>query len=103
MSNGAEHPAPTALPEWDRAERAVRRLLEDRDAWQRRATLAEKRVRDLEGALRDVAAGTLDPLQLSEQAQTLEIENRRLQERLSQARETVERILDRIDFAGEGP
>jgi len=103
MSNGAEQPAPPALPEWDRAERAVRRLLEDRDAWQRRATLAENRVRELEGALRDVSAGTLDPLQLSRHAQMLETENRRLLERLSQARETVERIIDRIDFAEEGP
>ncbi len=103
MSNGAEERASPALPEWDRAERAARRLLEDRDAWQRRAVLAENRVRELESALRDVSAGELDPLQLSEQARTLEQQNRDLNERLDQARETVERILDRMDFAGEGP
>ncbi|MCI0436007.1 MAG: hypothetical protein L0271_20560 [Gemmatimonadetes bacterium] len=103
MSSVDDHGAPPALPEWDRAERAVRRLLEDRDAWQRRATLAEHRVRELESALSDVSAGTLDPLQLSEQADRLERENRVLHERLAQARETVDRILDRIDFAGEEP
>jgi hypothetical protein len=100
MSNADERPV-TASGEWDRLDRAVRRALDDRDTWRRRAILAEKRVRELESTLRDVSSGRLDPLQLSEQAQALERENRLLLSRLTQARETVERILVRLQFVEE--
>jgi hypothetical protein len=101
MSSGAEASGRGTLAEWDRIERGVRRALDDRDAWRRRAQLAEARVRELEAALRDVSSGNLDPMQLSEQARDLERENRMLLDRLGKARESVDRILTRLNFAEE--
>ena len=101
MSSGDEVSGRGALAEWDRIERGVRRALDDRDVWRRRAQLAEARVRELEAALRDVSSGNLDPMQLSEQARDLERENRMLLDRLGKARESVDRILTRLNFAEE--
>jgi hypothetical protein len=56
-------------------------------------------VRELEAALRDVSSGTLDPMQLSRQAHDLERENRMLLDRLGKARETVDRMMMRLNFA----
>lgn len=100
MSNG-DSADDGIMPDWDRVERGVRRALDDRDVWRRRAQLAETRVRELEAALRDVSSGNLDPMQLSEQARDLERENRMLLDRLGKARETVDRILGRLNFAQE--
>lgn len=102
MSSGDNRAGDDAsLVHWDRIERGVRRVLDDRDTWRRRAQLAETRVRELESALRDVSSGNLDPMQLSEQARDLERENRMLLDRLGKARETVDRILGRLNFAQE--
>jgi hypothetical protein len=89
--------------DWERLELAVRRLLESQDALRRRAQAAETRIRELEAGLADVNAGRLDPVALSERAQLLERENRALESRLAQARETVQRILTRLRFAEEDP
>ncbi|MGH7501552.1 MAG: hypothetical protein ACREL7_07305 [Longimicrobiales bacterium] len=101
MSNDGDRSNPTSLPDWDRIEWAVRRAFDDRDVWYRRAQLAETRVRELEAALRDVSSGTLDPMQLSEHARDLERENRMLIDRLGKAREAVDRIMTRLNFAEE--
>lgn len=101
MSSGDNRANDASLVDWDRIERGVRRVLDDRETWRRRAQLAETRVRELEAALRDVSSGNLDPMQLSEQARDLERENRMLLERLGKARETVDRILGRLNFAQE--
>jgi hypothetical protein len=90
-------------PEWRQLEAAVRRLGSDRGAWRNRALAAEERIRELESALRDVAAGKLDPLALSERTRRLEAENRVLTQRLTLARETVDRILARLQFTQEEP
>ncbi len=91
--------APVVLPsEWDALELAVRRLLENHDALKRRTQNAERRVRDLESALGRVSSGTLDPLELSERATSLERENRDLIERLARANAVVERIAARLNF-----
>jgi hypothetical protein len=102
MPSAADNAA-TALPEWDWLEMSVRRLLDDHEAWRRRAELAERRVRELESALREVATGKLDPMALAEHARTLEEQNRDLEQRLQQARESVQRIMARLKFAEEEP
>lgn len=101
MSNGGEPFAET--PEWRRLENAVGRLSSDRSAWRERALASEERVRELESALRDVSAGKLDPVALSERSRELEAENRVLSKKVEDARETVERIMARLQFTQEEP
>jgi predicted RNase H-like nuclease (RuvC/YqgF family) len=101
VSNAAARSESPTVPEWDRLELTVRRLMEDHEAWRRRALAAEKRIRELETALRDVSEGTLDPVAVSDRASVLERENRQLTRRMRQAHETVERILNRLQFAEE--
>ena len=89
------------MPGWDRLELSVRRLVDEHETWRRRALIAEKRVLELEAALRDVSAGTLDPVAVSDRAEVLERENRQLNRRLRHAHDTVQRILNRLQFAEE--
>jgi predicted RNase H-like nuclease (RuvC/YqgF family) len=93
------HSVPFA--EWDRLELTVRRLVDDHEAWRRRAQSAEQRVRDLESALEEFSSGTVDPLSLTERVRAYEEENRALARRLEQAREVVERIQSRLQFLEE--
>jgi predicted RNase H-like nuclease (RuvC/YqgF family) len=88
-------------PELDRLELTIRRLLESHARCERRAAEAEARVRELEAALGDVSAGRLDPVTLAEEARALEERNAVLQERLSQARAAVDRIMGRLQFTAE--
>jgi len=88
-------------PEWDRLELSVRRLLDDYDRWRRRARAAEQRVETLEATLRDVAAGAIDPAEMSRRIEALQAENRDLRERLDQARERVRRLVERLRFLEE--
>jgi hypothetical protein len=90
-----------APPELDRLELAVRRLREAHQAARSRAEQAEARVAELGGALRNVATGGLDPLELTRRVELLEDENRTLRERLTGAREAVQRITMRLQFAEE--
>jgi predicted nucleic acid-binding Zn-ribbon protein len=99
MSSAAPKTAkPAAAPEWDRLEQSLRRLLAQHDALRKRASAAEERARALESALKQVSSGKLDPVALSEKADTLERENRVLAKRLNQAHETLERIMGRLQF-----
>lgn len=98
MSNAEPDVRPPDVPGWDRLELTVRRLLDDRDAWKRRALTAEKKARDLETTLQDVSTGRLDPVAVSNRAQSLERENRLLNRRVRRAHAAVERILNRIQF-----
>lgn len=88
----------SAPPEWDRLELAVRRLLDEYAACRRRAEAAERRVAELEAALRQVNAGVVDPFELRERIAELEAENASLRERLEQARAGVSRIVARLRF-----
>lgn len=97
MSNAAPEAKPV-VPGWDRLELTIRRLMDDHDAWRRRAQSAETRVRELEAALQDVSTGRLDPVAMSARAQSLERENRLLNRRVRKAHAAVERILNRIQF-----
>lgn len=101
VPNAAPESAPPRIEAWDRLELSVRRLMDEHDAWQRRALAAEKRVRELEIALDDVSAGRLDPLAATHRADSLERENRQLARRMNNARVAVQRLLDRIQFAEE--
>ena len=88
-------------PELDRLELNLRRLLEAHDALRARAESAEARVAALEGAVRDLAAGSIDPTQLASDIERLEAANRELRDRLQRAHESVERIRARLQFAEE--
>ena len=89
--------------EVQRLENALQRLLSEFDALQRRATQAEDRIRQLEGAMRTSATpgGDLDPVALANRATLLEQENRFLARRLDRARESVRRISARLQFLDE--
>jgi hypothetical protein len=77
---------------------AVQRLLAEWEEWRQRALKAESRAVELEGALRDMASGTVDPIALANRLQALEQENRFLARRLDRARESVHRISARLQF-----
>ena len=98
MGLSTEQDAPAARSELERLSHAVHRLLREWENWQARALAAETRARDLEGALKDVTSGSLDPIALSQRVQSLEQENRFLARRLDQARESVKRISARLQF-----
>jgi hypothetical protein len=97
----AEGGRPLLPPEWDRLELALRRLQDENAALRVRATAAEGRIRELDGALQDVSSGTLDPIALQERLVLLEAENRDLRERLELARGRAARIAARLDFLQE--
>lgn len=103
MSSAADGPPadPSRPPDWDRLELAARRLLDEHDAWQRRARTAEARVRELEAALDDVSSGDLNPVQLAEKVEMLDAANASLRDRLERARGSIRRILDRLQFLQE--
>lgn len=89
------------FPEWDRLELTIRRLVDDHEAWRRRAQSAELRVRELEAALEEFSSGGVDPMALTERVRHYEEENRAMARRLEQAREVVERIQSRLQFLEE--
>lgn len=88
-------------PELDRLELTIRRLIESHELWEKRATAAEARIRELEGAIQDVSAGRLDPVALGEEVRLLEERNSSLQDRLLRAHAAVERMIARLQFTAE--
>jgi hypothetical protein len=48
-----------------------------------------------------VAAGAIDPAEMSRRIEALQAENRDLRERLDQARERVRRLVERLRFLEE--
>lgn len=102
MSSPGGEFTPVRRPaEWDQLELAVRRLMDEYQQWKRRALAAEARLREVEATLREVSSGALDPVALTERIEALEAENRDLRNRLGRARETIERILARLQFLEE--
>lgn len=89
---------PTLPPEVDRLELTVRRLMDEHGQWRRRAQRAERRVAELEAALKGVTSGEFDPLALGSQLEAAQRENQALRDRLDQARQTVDRITARLQF-----
>lgn len=84
--------------EWDRLELAVRRLLDEHTAAKGRVREVEARIMELEGALRRVSSGDIDPLALAARAEELAAENKVLRERLEVARDKLNRLLRRLRF-----
>ncbi len=99
--SSAARPRPGFPPEWDSLELAVRRLLDDYQSARRRATSAERRLRELEAAFAQLRSGDVDPLALHGRVEQLEAENRALQARLQEAAERVRRLLARTQFLEE--
>ena len=91
----------TIPPELDRLEQTLSGLLEAHDALRKRADAAEARVRELEGAVRDLATGSMDPTALAADVERLQRENGQLRERIRRAHDSVERIRARLQFAEE--
>lgn len=100
-SDTADRTVPPAVPELDRLELTVRRLLDEHDALRRRTRNAEKRVRELEASLAQLSSGRVDPIELADRARHVEMENRALQKRLDLARDAVRRIQNRLQFVEE--
>src|SRR5688500_12742515 len=91
----------TTAEELKRLRAVVQRLLLDWEQWRSRAQTAEARARELDGALRDVTSGAVDPLALKQRVDALEQENRFLARRLDRARESAKRISARLQFLDE--
>ncbi|HEX6132595.1 MAG TPA: hypothetical protein VFZ24_01355 [Longimicrobiales bacterium] len=94
----SRHTTPSEL---DRLELTIRRLLESYEALQRKAAAAEVRVRELEGAVQELATGRLDPVALAEEVRALEQRNAALEDRLTRARASVDRMMSRLQFTAE--
>lgn len=102
MSSGAAETAKPRPPaEWNELELAVRRLLQARDAWRRRAIEAEKRASELESTVRALSSGELDPVALSARVEELTAENQALRERLESASKRVRSLIQRLDVLEE--
>lgn len=100
-SDGVDHGGRTAVPELDRLELTVRRLLDEHEALRRRAHAAEKRIRELEGSIAQLSPGKGDPVQLADKARAVEKENQALHKRLELARDAVRRIQARLQLVEE--
>jgi len=98
---GADDGTPLTLPEFDRLELAVRRLLDLGAAWRDRALAAESRRTELQATLDGVRTGALDPHQLEERVAQLAAENAALRERLRHAEVLAQRIHTRLQFLEE--
>ena len=102
MSNGEADRSEVALPEeYERLEKAVRRLVDEVAGYRARAQVAERRATELERALRDVSSGALDPLKLRDGMRKLAEENRELRHRMVQAQDRIRRLIARFDFLQE--
>ncbi|MGH7448916.1 MAG: hypothetical protein ACREK1_05035 [Longimicrobiales bacterium] len=90
-----------APPELDHLELTIRRLIESHETWTKRAAAAEARVTELERAIQDLSAGTLDPVALEEEVRVLQERNATLEDRLTRAHAAVERMMARLQFTAE--
>jgi hypothetical protein len=90
-----------APPELDRLELKIRGLVDAHDGWRTRALRAEARAAELEQAVRELSSGGLDPVALSDEVQALNERNRALTDRMQRARDAVQRMLARLQFAEE--
>lgn len=101
-SNGvADAQGGPQLPELDRLELVLRRLLDAWEAQQRRIQQGDARVRELEAALQGVSTGQIDPMELGQRVRELEVENRALRQRIRDAEAVVQRIQARLQFVEE--
>ena len=102
MSSDGADTVGTGLPdEFLRLRSAVRRLADEAEGYRARARVAEERVGELEGTLRDLSSGALDPMELRRRLEELEEENEGLRGRMEAAEERIRRLIARFDFLRE--
>lgn len=82
-------------------ESAVGRLLAEGETREGRLRVARERVGEVEGLLRKLTRGEVDPAGLAERVRELEAENADLRARIQEAGEGVDRLLARIRFLEE--
>jgi len=100
MSESVDSPRP-ARDAFGRLETAVDVVLDRVSELESRLRVAEARARELDGVLKRISEGELQPSDLLDRLRSLEGENDRLRERLDQGREGVERLLAKIRFLEE--
>jgi len=90
------------LPEeyW-KLEATVRRLLDEAAGYRARVQVAEQQAADLEGTLRDMSSGALDPVKMKDGLRKLEAENQELRRRMVAAQDRIRRLVARFDFLRE--
>ena len=98
MSNGAARNGGQDRQGLAALEAAVSRTLGEIKELRRRAAEATERSAELERLLASFQSGAESPGRMKERLEGLETENRELRARMTQARETVERLLARIQF-----
>jgi chromosome segregation ATPase len=97
-----QKPLTRAPPEeFERLEKAARRLTEELAGYRARARMAETRAVELEQALKDVSTGALDPLSLRDRIRKLEQENKELRRRMLHAQDRIRKLVARFDFLRE--
>jgi predicted nuclease with TOPRIM domain len=102
MSGGAPKRAGPAMPEeYNRLELAVRRLMDRYEYWRRRAETAERKVQELQGTVKRLSSGGLDPVELQKRTDDLAAENAKLRGRMTQAYDRVRTLVERFDFLEE--
>jgi seryl-tRNA synthetase len=100
-SGSARKARESFVPELDRLEFAVQRLLQSHERLRRRAEAAEARVSELERAVQDVSTGRVNPVDLAEDARRLEEQNAELRARVDAAYHAVHRVMTRLQFIEE--
>ena len=100
MSASAASPSPGSEA-LDRLEQAVQESLLQTSELTGRLEVAERRVRELDGLLRRISGGELQPSDLLQRMREVEAENKELRSRLERGRDGIERLLARIRFLEE--
>ncbi|MSR36167.1 MAG: hypothetical protein EXR95_05905 [Gemmatimonadetes bacterium] len=98
MSNGGDREAGSDRQGMPALEAAVNRTVEELRELRKQAADASGRTRELEALLAAFQSGLDSPERMKERLDRLEAENRDLQGRIAQGRESVERLLARIQF-----
>jgi predicted RNase H-like nuclease (RuvC/YqgF family) len=95
VSNGAAKDTTQGLPA---LEAAINRAVEELKQLRKRTADAAQRSAELEALLVSFQSGSESPERMKERLEHLEAENRDLRARITQGRESVERLLARIQF-----
>jgi predicted RNase H-like nuclease (RuvC/YqgF family) len=98
VSNGAARDAGQDRQGLSALEAAVNRTVEELKQLRKRAAEAAERTAELEALLQSFQSGAVSPERMNERLELLEVENRDLRTRIVQGRESVERLLARIQF-----
>ena len=98
MSNGALRDGGPERQGLSTLEAAINRTVQELKQLRKRVDDAAQRSAELEALLARFQSGSESPERMKERLERLEQENRELRSRIGQGRETVERLLARIQF-----